>query len=141
MCNKFWHKFVFLPFENISIRTQYSFCIMTAKTLFKKTQPAVLDLMLLTRSSRLVRLPSRMYTGLRLLLRVRIRRGWLVCRVSSTYMLEVERRECPTEFKWDNLYLYWKLGGGNVVPNRNYIEVESYANGVSVTHNSHVMVL
>ncbi len=55
----------------------------------KRMQPAVLpwllDLTQLTQS-RLVRLPSRLYTGLRLSLQVWIGRGWLVRWAPSTYV-------------------------------------------------------
>ncbi len=40
-------------------------------------------------------------------------------------MLEVERRECPTESKSGTFCSFWKVKGGNVVPSPNRTEVES----------------
>ncbi len=52
----------------------------------KKSQPGVIDLMQLTRSPRLARLSNGSFAGHRLLFRVLIDTGWLVCGAPSTYV-------------------------------------------------------
>ncbi len=84
----------------------------------KKKWPAVLNLMQVTRSPQLVWLPSRLYSGLRLSLRVWIESKSVEvssCVDHPLLMLEVKRWECCKESEWDILSLRWKLRGGNVM--------------------------